>query len=181
MPQTPTKYNNIQVALHWLVALLVVLMLFMGSVVLAQIPNTDPAKLTALRGHMVIAVVVFVLTLVRIVWRRASRQPDHAETGNALLDKLGIAAHFALNILVLLVAASGIGIALQAGLPTIVFGGTGTLPPDLSIYLPRLVHGVLTKLLIALIALHVAGALYHQFVLKDRLFRRVWFGRVVSK
>jgi len=172
-----SKYNNIQVALHWAVALLVLFMLVMGTFVLAQTPNSDPSKLAGLRGHMVFGGVILLLTLVRLVWRRMSAQPDHAETGNALLDRLGIAAHFGLNLLTLLVAASGIGLAFQAGLPGIVFGGQGTLPPDFWAYTPRIAHGILTKLLAVLIVLHVVGALYHQFIIKDRLFARIWFGK----
>jgi len=126
----PSKYNNVQVALHWLVAVLVLFMLFMGNFFLAQTPNTDPMKITGLRAHMIAGVAIFVLILIRLVWRRMSVQPPHAETGNALLDKLGVAAHYAFNILALLVVASGIGIALQAGLPDIVLGGLGTLPED---------------------------------------------------
>ena len=177
MSMKPSKYNTVQIALHWAVALMVLFMLIMGTFVLAQTPNSDPSKVAALRGHMIFGSVILLLTLVRLVWRRMSVQPDHAETGNGLLDKLGIAAHFGLNLLTLLVAASGIGIALQAGLPGIVFGGQGTLPPDLSVYTPRIAHGILTKLLAALIALHVLGALFHQFIIKDRLFARIWFGK----
>lgn len=176
MKTTPSKYNTLQISLHWLVALLVVFMLFMGTFVMSQTPNSDPAKLTALRGHMVFGSLILVLTVVRIIWRRVTAQPAHAATGNTLLDSLGVAAHYALNILTLLVAGSGIGIAIQAGLPDIVFGGQGSLPPDFWDYTARLAHGILTKLLFALIGLHVVGALYHQFVIKDRLFARVWFG-----
>lgn len=122
-----SKYNTVQIALHWVVALLVLFMLVMGTFVLAQTPNSDPSKLTALRGHMLFGGVILLLTLIRLVWRRMSVQPDHAETGNALLDKLGVAAHYGLNLLTLVAAASGIGIALQAGLPGIVFGGQGVL------------------------------------------------------
>jgi cytochrome b561 len=43
-------------------------------------------------------------------------------------------------------------------------------------------HAALATLLAILIVVHVAAALYHQFVLKDGLFRRMWFGerRIVS-
>ena len=82
MSLNPTKYNNIQVTLHWLVALLVLFMLFMGTFVLAQTPNTDPMKIVGLRGHMIFGGVILLLTLVRLVWRRMSPQPPHAETGN---------------------------------------------------------------------------------------------------
>jgi len=173
----PSKYNNIQIALHWAVALLVLFMLVMGTFVLAHTPNSDPSKLAGLRGHMIFGSVILLLTLLRLVWRRMSVQPDHADTGNALLDKLGVAAHYGLNLLTLLAAASGIGLAFQAGLPGIVFGGQGTLPPDFWAYTPRFAHGILTKLLAVLIVLHVVGALYHQFIIKDRLFARIWFGK----
>ena len=36
---------------------------------------------------------------------------------------------------------------------------------------------MIAKLLMALIALHLAAALYHQFVLKDGLLARMWFGK----
>jgi cytochrome b561 len=29
----------------------------------------------------------------------------------------------------------------------------------------------------AMLALHILGALYHQIMLRDGLFRRMWFGR----
>jgi cytochrome b561 len=38
-------------------------------------------------------------------------------------------------------------------------------------------HAALATLLAILIAAHIAAALYHQFVLKDGLLRRMWFGR----
>lgn len=170
-----SKYNNVQVALHWLTALLIVFSLFMGMFVLEATPNSDPAKVTALRGHMLFGGLILLLTLARIVWRRISPQPPHATTGNPLLDKLGVAAHYALNILALLTALSGIGIAIMAGLPEIVFNGQGALPETFSVYPPRIVHGILTKLLLLLVVLHVLAGFYHQFVLKDRLFGRMSF------
>lgn len=169
------KYNTTQVALHWLVAILVLLMLFMGMTVLEETPNSDPAKIDALKGHMTIGGIILLLTIVRIIWRKKSEQPAHVVTDNPLMDKLGVAAHYALNILTLLVALSGVGIAIQAGLPDIVFNGQGTLPENFDEFLPRLAHGLFVKLLAALVLLHVIGALYHQFVLKDGIFDRISF------
>ena len=177
MSSLPSKYNNIQVALHWLVAVMVIVLLIMGNAVLSRTANTDPSKIMGLRAHMLVGGAALILTVVRLLWRRATTQPLHTKTGNEKLDWFGVAAHQALNILVFLVAASGIGIALQAGLPGIVFGMEGALPETFFVFPSRIAHGVLTKLLLALILLHVLGAVYHQFFLKDRLFKRVWFGR----
>jgi Prokaryotic cytochrome b561 len=68
-----------------------------------------------------------------------------------------------------------------AGLPEIVFGGSGDpLPPTFTIYPTRVAHGYIAALLVGLISLHVLAALYHQLVKKDGLFRRMLFGRRMS-
>lgn len=84
--------------------------------------------------------------------------------------------HVALNVVVLLLVASAVGLALQSGALDAVFGG-GTLPADFEAFALRPVHGLLSRLAMALVALHVLAALYHQFVLRDRLMARVGLGR----
>lgn len=173
--QTLQKYNTLQVSLHWFAALLILFMLVMGHFVLEATPNTDPTKFLGLKGHMVGGGLVLLLTLARLAWRFMSAQPPHAKTGNGVLDKLGIAAHYALYLLTLLVAFSGIGVAVQADLFNIVWMGQGVLPETFDQFAPRAAHGIVTKVLAALIALHVVAGLYHQFVLKDGLFKRISF------
>jgi cytochrome b561 len=51
------------------------------------------------------------------------------------------------------------------------------LPDNFGVFPTFQAHAVLATLLAILIAAHVAAALYHQFVLKDGLFRRMWFGK----
>jgi cytochrome b561 len=54
------------------------------------------------------------------------------------------------------------------------------LPADFDIHPSFVAHSLLATLLTALIALHVVAALYHQFVRKDALLRRMFFGRRLS-
>src|SRR5690606_40316018 len=68
-----------------------------------------------------------------------------------------------------ILAASGIALAVQAGLPDIVFGGVGALPESFAPFAPRAVHGALAWVLLALIAIHIVAALYHQLVRRDAL------------
>jgi cytochrome b561 len=71
--------------------------------------------------------------------------------------------------------------AILAGLPAIVFDGSGApLPPNFVIYPTRVAQGYIARLLVGFIILHVLAAFYHQFVRKDGLFRRMFFGRRVS-
>ena len=144
---------------------------------MADMKFDDPAKLTGLTGHMIWGVVIGVLLILRLITRLRSQKPPKADTGNGLLNMAGEAAHWGLYLLAAAMVASGIGIAQSAGLFDIVFGGSGApLPEDFSIYPPRIAHEVIGSLLTALIALHVLGWAYHQFILKDGLFSRMWFG-----
>lgn len=177
MTPTPTRYPAAIVVLHWLLAGMVALALMAGTFSLAELPNSSPDKVGALRGHMIVGIAMGVLMLVRLVVRLRSPLPAHAATGNALLDLLGKAVHRGLYLLVLAMVASGIATAMAAGLPDIVFRGVGALPADFSAYAPRAVHGLAAKILMLLVALHVAGVVVHQFFLKDRLLSRMWFGR----
>jgi len=80
--------------------------------------------------------------------------------------------------MVFVMAGSGIAMSMQAGLPDIVFGGSGAaLPETFDTFEPRAVHGIVSKVFFITIILHVLAALYHQFVRKDGLLGRMWFGQ----
>jgi cytochrome b561 len=164
------RYHPVLVILHWLLAALILFSLAMGMLSLARIPNDVPLKLFALRGHMVAGMLILALTLVRLaVIAFTSRPPTPS-----LASRLG---HASLYVAVILMAASGIALAVQAGLPDVVFGERGALPASFSAFVPRAVHGVLAWILLILIAGHVLAALYHQVVRRDNLMRRMGFGR----
>lgn len=171
------RYHPILVSLHWLLAALIIGGLIMGGQVLAKTPNSDPFKMTSLKMHMTVGIVILVLMIIRLVIRFITKNPPHADIGNDLLNKGAALAHYALYAIVMAMGASGLAIANAAGLPEIVFFGSGDpLPEDFSEIAPRAAHGVLSIVLTLVISAHVLAALYHQFVRKDSLFSRMWFG-----
>jgi cytochrome b561 len=163
--------------MHWLMALLLPIALLGGALVLVKIPNTDPMKIAALRQHFAGGILLLVLMLIRLFVRVSTAHPGQASTGSSILDRMGWLSHRLLYVLVVAQACSGLTMALQAGLPDVLFGGHGTLPADFWIFPVRSVHYVISRLLMALIALHVTAALYHTFILRDGLLRRMWFGK----
>lgn len=173
-----TRYHPILVSFHWLIALMIMVALVMGGSIMAETPNSDPEKLNLLRNHMIAGGLILVLMIIRLIVRLNTAQPPHADIGNALLNKGGVAAHWALYALVFLTSASGIALSIAAGLPDIIFGGSGApLPADFHEFGPRAAHGLLTKLIWLVVAAHVLAALYHQFIRKDGLFGRMWYGK----
>ena len=174
--QTVARYHKALVVLHWMLAVLLLLALGMGSFVLSTTPNSAPEKIAALQGHMIVGGLILLLTLTRLGVRLKTAHPPPATTGHPLLDKLAPLTHWVLYVLVLLMAGSGVAMSVLAGLPAIVFGGVGSLPVDFNSLPPRAVHGLVAKLLMLAIAMHVAAALYHQFVRRDGLLARMGWG-----
>jgi cytochrome b561 len=175
-PGSVRRYHPALVVLHWLIALLVLLGLVMGTLGLSTLPNSSPDKIGALQGHMIVGGTILLLTLLRLVVRHVTMHPPPVPTGFALGDRLAPLVHGGLYLAVLAMAGSGIAISIGAGLPAIVFGGQGSLPVDFSHLTARGVHGIVAKVLMALVALHVAAAVYHQWVRRDGLLTRMGFG-----
>jgi cytochrome b561 len=171
-----SRYHPLLVLLHWLLAVLIIAALALGALVMAKLPNTDPMKLEALRSHMIGGSLILVLMLGRLALRIRTEHPAPASAGNPLLDRIAWVSHRLLYVAVLGQAFSGLTLALQSRLPWIVFGG-GNLPADFWVYSFRTVHYLFSRMLMVLIALHIAGALYHTLVLRDGLLRRMFFGR----
>jgi cytochrome b561 len=172
-----SRYHPLLVILHWFLAVFIIAALALGALVLAKIPNADPAKIEGLRAHMSGGMAILVLMLTRLVLRTGSAHPAPASAGHPLLDRLAWLSHRMFYVTVIAMASSGIIMALQTGLFDTVFFGRGQVPADFWAYSIRGVHYALSRLLMALIALHIAAAFYHVLVLRDGLLRRMFFGR----
>ena len=175
------RYHPLLMTLHWLLALLIIAALAIGFFWLAAMPNADPQKVGILRVHMAGGMLILALMGIRFIVRMLTSRPADATTGYPVLDRIAPISHYGFYVLVLLMAGTGYTTAILAGLPAIVFGGSGDpLTPTFVIYPTRVAHGYIATLLVGFIVLHVLAAFYHQFVRKDRLFRRMFFGRRVS-
>lgn len=173
--EAPKRYHPVHVVLHWLIAIMTILAILVGMFMLSPAPNTAE-KAAPLGFHAVWGIVLFMLLVARLIVRYTLPRPAPATAGNAILDWIGKAVHFLLYFAVIGMALSGLGIAIQAGLME-VLRGNAPFPTDFMVYPPRLGHGLTSRLLLGLIGLHFAAAMYHQFIKKDNLLARMWFGK----
>jgi cytochrome b561 len=158
-------------------AVFILAALALGAFKMAPMPNTDPMKSEALRAHMTGGLVILVLMLLRLITSRATLHPPAASAGARALDRLARISHRALYVLVITMALSGLTMGLQAGITPLLVGAHPSIPPDFWVFPIRRVHYLISRALIVLITLHLAGALYHTFIRRDGLLARMALGK----
>jgi cytochrome b561 len=165
-----SRYHPLLVALHWLLAILILAARAVGFFGLAAMSNADPAKIAVLRWHMAGGMLILALMLVRFVVRLLTAKPAPA-------NRLASIVHYGFYLLVVLMVGTGFATGLLAGLPEIVFAQSGApLPESFAAYPTFQAHFWLATLLASLVVLHVVAALYYQLVRRDGLLRRMGFG-----
>ena len=173
----PARYSSPAIGLHWLIALLIIAGWSLGWV-MTDLPMS-PTKLRYYSWHKWMGVTVFALAWLRIFWRLTHTPPALPASTPDWQAKASTFTHGLLYVLLFAVPLSGWLYSSSAGFQTVYLG---LVPiPDLLgknkelADLLKEVHEWLTKGLFALVALHVAAALKHQFVDRDGLLRRMWF------
>ena len=169
------SYSTMMVLLHWVLAVFILGAIFAGALILDEMESTNPQKITLLQIHMFMGVSILLLTVFRLIVRYRTPQPKPISSHNKLFDMIAKGMHHLLYLLTLLTGLAGVALAYTADLSAIVFKHIGTLPKDFEDYLAHEVHGIFAQLLLLTIVLHIAAALYHQFILKDGLLTRMSF------
>jgi cytochrome b561 len=168
---TPTRYGSVAIAIHWSSALAVVLT-FVAGIVLAQ---SETIPTTLLVAHIALGLTVFVLTLLRIVWWWVADKHPAPPANQPRWQRITAnVVHGLLYVLLIPMATSGIAtIVLSGAIPALM---SGAPLPDFSELIPRVAHGIMSRLLLALFVVHLGAALFHQFVKRDRLLARMGIG-----
>jgi cytochrome b561 len=172
-----TRYGAVARAMHWVTALAIFAMI--GSGLAAEAASGEPGAVNILRFHVVTGVAVLVLTVLRILWWVfADTRPADTARMPRWQAYAAHGVHCAFYVVIILLGSSGIAMIALSGAGAVLLGSeTGALPL-FEDFLPRGPHGLFAWALIGLVVLHIAAALYHQFVIKDRLLGRMGVGPV---
>jgi cytochrome b561 len=175
--QSAAKYHPLHVMIHWFIAFAMANLLLRGALIMVNIPNSSPDKISGLRAHMLAGGLVLILMTVRIVLLKTTRLPPHSKGPTPFLTRVKNIVHPLLYVSIFVQVFAGLGMAYQANLFEVIFAHQGALPESFWIYPLRTVHYVNSRILMILITLHMSGALFHTFIMKDGLIRRMSFGR----
>jgi len=169
-----TTYDGVTIALHWATAFLV-----FANFILSQVWDwfAKPTKGFLEDTHMSFGVLLTLVILARLVWRwLPGHQVAAVEAGwMRIASKV---THYSLYAMLVAEAALGFVFRWGAGRPMALFG-TGI--PPLIAKMPRPVNRQLREFhewigwaIVIVALLHAAAALYHHYVLKDRVLARMW-------
>jgi len=172
LKSTADRYGVIPLTLHWLSAGLILALIPMGF---AMQGATGDLRLGLYRAHAMAGGLVGILTLMRIMWWVALDRKPRASSGAPALQRLlAKTVHAGLYGIVLVLALSGTGLVATSGLGAALLTSDASLiPADLSALPPRLAHGLMARLLVGLLTLHVLGALYHHWIKRDGTLGRM--------
>src|SRR5262245_62019929 len=89
-----SRYHPLLVALHWVLAVLIIAELTVGFFGLAATPSSEPGKIGILRLHMMGGVLILALMVLRFIVRMRTSRPPAATTGYPLLDRIAPVSHY---------------------------------------------------------------------------------------
>jgi len=186
MPQEAApRYDLASRVFHWITALAVLVAFILGPGGFGRLmrQGVDPATRMDIVWHESLGVLVFVLTLLRLLWVAARPAPP-AFAMPGWMRLAAKAGHGLLWTLLLALPPTAMLALASESHPLTLLGGVRVeqMPVIASLPIAHLadwgdVHEFLGDAIIWLAGLHAAAALFHHAVLKDGVLRSMGFGR----
>jgi cytochrome b561 len=177
-----TKYGAGAKWLHWLIAVLVIIML-LGGQTLESLPLTERQEIIMV--HSGLGTLVLLLMIFRWYWRMNHEVPGPTAVMGSTQTRLSKIVHWGLYGL--LIAQPVLGICQAIFIPDYEVVAFGII--DYSAIAPgneslarvfHVLHGLNALIISALVIGHIGAGLYHHFFQKDDVLRRMWPGGKVG-
>ena len=169
------RWGAVSQLLHWLIVLLIVVQVTLGTWA-TDLP-AGSKKLGLLARHKSVGITILMLVSLRLLWRWANPTPALPPTLKTWEQTVARVTHVLLYLLLFAQPLSGWMMSSARGFPVSWFGFfqlPDLVPKNKSLYEALLMtHSTLAWVLGAVVALHVAAALKHHFMLKDDVLRRM--------
>lgn len=169
------RYTKTAITLHWLMAIGFFALIALGFY-MQDLP-LSPTKLKLYSWHKWAGVSLFILALIRLIWRQFNPAPALPVSMSSSAKLAASIGHYALYACMFAIPLSGWLMSSAMGFQTVWFG---LIPlPDLIArdkalaQLLASAHFYLNVLFIICIAGHILAALKHHFIDKDNLLARM--------
>ena len=174
------RYDKVAVALHWLVAIGVFVMIGLGWY-MTDIPKGTPDRAFFYNLHKSIGVTLAIVVLVRVVWRWTHEPPPLPQGTPGWVVNASKLSHGLLYALLVLMPVAGFTASNFTKYGVTYFGLFKIGPffaESKALYeLFQGIHHAAADVLVIVIAIHIAAALKHLLIDKDGVFYRMLPGR----
>jgi cytochrome b561 len=167
--------------LHWIGAAMILFLYLHGLFAVDSDGGVQAANKGQVLLHAAIGVTLGLLMLGRYLWRLVNKIPMLPATTPQWGKKLSAIAHIGLYVATFVTILGGWLLAgsLQPAVPVKLFG---LIPiPTLAIFqdkgardVLKTIHDLAAHFLIVMVVLHVIAALWHHFIQRDSVLKRMW-------
>ncbi len=196
MNHSATGYTKTAKVLHWLIAIGIFFMFALGWY-MSDLPKEAPKQMAYdlfdlgiytwnlaeeisprtfyYNLHKSIGVTIFALILIRILWRITHKPPTLLASYKEIERKIASSAHHLLYLLMVVLPVSGIIMAVYSkyGIKWFGMDFIGGLDNKPLRELFKSVHEIIGLIILAVIIVHILGALKHKFIDKDETLSRM--------
>jgi cytochrome b561 len=170
MTPTHDRFTALQRALHWIMAICILSMLFIG---VGMVSTIRPDYLTLVSIHKPLGLAILVLALIRLVVRFVRGAPRLPPDMPESMKLAAYLSHLAFYGLMIALPLLGWGMLSAADYPVVAAGVRlpSILPHSNELHtLLWNAHRFLALCFFALIVVHLAAALFHALVRRDGVF-----------
>jgi cytochrome b561 len=177
---TPQRWGPVSQGFHWLIMVLIVAIAIVG-LTMDELPRT-PKYFWVYTAHKSLGLTVLALALLRLGWRLYAGAPPPVAGSPRWQERIASVTHWALYALLFAMPLSGWLYDSASGLRPLRWFGLAEVPklvaPDSALADgAHDAHELLFLVLLGLVVLHAAAALYHHLFLRDATLQRMLPGR----
>lgn len=179
--RTPTRWGGVSQALHWLIALAILVLGAVG-LTLDALPKT-PAYFWVYTAHKSLGITVLALVVLRLGWRLHAGAPPPVAGTPPWQERVARFTHALMYVLMAAVPLSGWIYDSASGLRPFRWFGLAEVPRlvppgSRTVAVSHAIHEYGFWLLVAVVLAHAGAALYHHVVQRDatlvRMLPRGW-------
>jgi cytochrome b561 len=174
LKDTSNGYGLISILLHWITAIVILYLLYLGSTIGSQ---EAEARRVAVDRHTSVAIVSYLLLIARVIWRFVYRHPGPTEEQRGWAFTMGKWTHYAITAAIVVMLVTGPLMQFSYGSDLQVFDWfVIPTPMEASFGLASFLHSVhsTTALFIFLgILLHIGGVYKHTAFNQDGTLAKI--------
>jgi cytochrome b561 len=169
----PAQFAVLSRILHWLMAAMLLVMLFIGIAMVASLGNYH----TLVAIHRPLGIMILILAVIRLANRLLTTLPAFPPTMSPMERWIASSSEKLLYTLMLALPLVGWGMLSAGNYPIQMFGPVHLppiLPANPTLYaVLRKTHTILAFLLFLAFLAHLSAVLFHTFVIRDGLLNRM--------